>query len=228
MTQSTGSSNRPWAIVDWEVSSSSSPNSASALQTLLSSFGKQTSQVIDVPGQMLEPGRYYVTLTLTNSFGSSASALSSFFVTQLFTELASILLQGPNQKVYKASQALLYTSAVKALQCNSTINPLSTHFTWRVLANNQFQPAIVSTSPNPSIFQLPSYSLLPGITYIVQVVAVLSMGNGLTLNSSNNASVIIVSGDVVAIISGGSTRLISQDTSLSCAESYDENSADLM
>ncbi|RYG69254.1 hypothetical protein EON64_03175, partial [archaeon] len=222
-TQSTGSSNRPWAAVEWVVSSASSFNSSLALQTYLKSFGKQTSRIISVPAEMLDPGQYFVTLTLTNVMGSSASVFASFTTIQQSSELQSVLLQGPNQMIYKASQFVLLTTLVKLWHCNSSVSPAASSYTWTVLNNNQVQPAILSISLNPSAFQLPPYSLSPGTTYVVQVAVSLSLATGAVLTSSNNASITVINGDVVAIISGGSTRLISQDTSLSSAESYDEN-----
>jgi hypothetical protein len=84
------------------------------------------------------------------------------------------------------------------------------------------------------VFILPSYSLVPSLTYKVQVdvVGVItsarSSSQSSTTGSSASIFAVVAKGNIVARISGGDSRSVSvgEVVTLDAADSYDEDMAD--
>ncbi|RYH06559.1 hypothetical protein EON65_42720, partial [archaeon] len=226
-TQSTGNANRAWLRVAWAVSSLDNSTSAMQLQNYLVAFSN-TSGVIMVPQFFLQPGTYFVSLSLTNIFGVRGSTTVSFlYQTQVIAPI--VTLTGSTDQYFRANEVIRVFSNTGISTCGSNNLTASVVLRWQCIARNNNAAAAAgctSSSKNPRVFEIAAGSLLPGVVYRVQVLAFLTSSSGFLLSAVNTTAainILIMSGRVVAVIPGGNNRFVSNDTVLSSSQSYDED-----
>ena len=132
----------------------------------------------------------------------------------------------PSYRTMVASSPLTILSAVTLSNCT----PVATvNFTWTVKKNGNTINDIKSSSLDPSIFAIPTYSLVVDNNYIITVTAS-------TSTSTVNASTIVyvAHGVVTAVIVGGTYRsapvdkVLLLDASGSYDSDYPQSSASML
>lgn len=220
-TGSKGFGGRVWKRVYWEVKDSSNGLPVPSIQSHLNISGSNAMKLISVPSTLLGNATYLFSLTLTNFLGYSATG-SSFVTVSGNANLPSLTINGGNSASFYPYQAVSMSCVAALSRCaqTSTIT-----YTTRIFLNNA-QVTSTSSSIDPRTFSLAPYMLQAGKTYSVEFTAKTAATSKYSATSTTiTGSLSILSGKIVAVISGGSTRLIPVDSSfvLDASSSYDEN-----
>lgn len=224
-TLSTGNAGREWTSVSWNVTSTSGSavNSVEFLRDLLvEQSGFSTSATVVIPRGSMTFATYIVSLTLTNYLGTTRTRTISFFYGGAITTPSVSILGSNNVDIYPSNAlSLAATASISSCIIDSTLN-----FTWSIQRVDKKASAVSYSARNPRVLTLSAYSLSPGISYTVRVLATATPAGSSSFLPSSASSVVTVNvlqGSVVAVIAGGSVGFISRDHSLDCSDSYDEN-----
>eukprot|EP00981_Chlorochromonas_danica_P011158 scaffold3779_cov254-Ochromonas_danica.AAC.18 len=229
-TQSVGSFGRNWESIKWTVSTSLTSATASArnLENLLNArYTQTTSALIIIPANILAVGRYYVTLTLVNVLKLTASRTVTFSVLNSSDVLPIVQIMGSTEQYYKSSDSLKLMTHLSFAYCDESLSSKaslasSVNLVWSCWKDGILESHIVSINSNPRIFELSPYTLQVDTVYQISVSA--SFGSASWLITNSTVTIMIQPGDIHPVVMGGTIRSISQDTTIDCKNTYDENS----
>ncbi len=169
------------------------------------------------------PGIYTFTVNLTNFLG--VSGVSSRDVSFVEAVVPTILAVGSNYKIiYRSDALMLYTDTFVVIDSAGKRLRSNISYSWTVKNGNTIK-SIKSYSTDPSSFKLLPFSLKANSKYTITLTSYY-------LHANNSAQltyyVSVESGDVVAMIAGGSSIGIAPSTTiyLDASSSYDENLSD--
>jgi len=224
LTSSTGNGGRAWSSRVFTVTSSN-PNTtvAAVLQTFLNDnyvFAPATA----IPHELLGSGfSYLFRAQLCNFLGSCSFGSTS--VTVLANIVPSVTILGQNIRTVAVSSKLTVAGSAFTPQCDGSQSTVNLQYFHTVKLNNVAQLDLVSTSLDPTVLQLPAYSLTAGVVYTVS----LSVLNSVTSAAATSTITVSVAvGDLVVIIAGGVTRSLVQSSNptaitLDASNSFDED-----
>ena len=218
-SSSTGSGGRRWAKVKWYVTASDFSNTSSVGAWLTAS---SLTSPITIPSRLLKPAvTYTFTLYLQNFLGRVSSAQVQVFMSPSSVIIPTVGIAGPSVLTTTRASAITLTAFVSVPLCAAS---MTASFYWSIYNDSSTAQwrGLQSTSVDPKAFAVPAYTLLQGHTYRFRVVATLSESAG---NSSTTVSIYIAPAPVVAVISGGSNRVVVQGSPLllDASQSVDGN-----
>ena len=226
-TATTGNGGRSWTSVKWKIFFGNG-TSASSITAYMKSV-LSTGSIVTIPSSMLEARTYYVTLTVTNFLGKSASRTASFSY-GADSNIPSVKIGGSSSLMMKSSAGLELFASTELSSCASLKRQSTIKYEWKVnkVAGAQIMTTpLKSTSKSDLRFYLPAYSLSAGSLYQVQFIASALASNGFdTVTSSASVSITVSVGALVARIYGGSVRYITSNETLDASYSYDEDASD--
>jgi hypothetical protein len=210
---SSGSCHRSWARVSWSINADNCiSQNCTIIEEYLNRYYNSTSSVALFPRKLVFAGpdnawKYYVTLTLTNYFGVSASSTATVsFIGNNTVPTLSLSATGSITRYrwqpVSVSALALYSSCFKTPSQTLT-------FTWAVYNGVKLVTELRSSSLDPRQLYVPPFRLNASTTYLVKVTVAVGPNPGLFAPSAT-ASVQVVIGPtlVVAAIDGGTTRSI--------------------
>ena len=219
---STGSGGRPWSALEWVVTSSLPGDDVTGIQQVFNNTGALLGQIITIPEDLLTfQAVYSVSLTLTNYLGESNSA------TVLFTQdsnpnLPTATITGSSSlTTTRADVFIAYTEAIQAPCANDS----QLSYQWSVLLDGEEQD-FPSSSKDPATLLIDPYVLTLGATYTLRFeVTASATARYPAATAVAEAELFVENGDVVAIVSGGTYRLIyvEEDFTLDGSLSFDED-----
>ena len=226
---SSGSAGRVWSTVSWAGAVISGSASKEEILSRLKSVGLQQSvnKQLTLPRSLFSPGKYTISLTLTNYFGLSSTATAAFSVDSN-AYIPKLSFVGASSRTIKANDALTLYSKASFSSCTSTAsNSVKMVYTWTVykVTDSAYTVVPVTTfSRDASVLSLSAYSLSAGSTYRVAVNATVFVNSVQVADSVAYAAVTVSSGSIVASVTGGSVRQVGLDSSVTLALSaYDED-----
>lgn len=221
---STGSGGRAWSSVVWTVSRADALGIVAVPNVLyaLNNRGTDITSPITLARSLFTPSTYTITLTLTNFFGSSASATSIFTLDEN-PNLPVVTILGPSERTMSPKDTLaLYTSTTQA-SCAEKASTIS--YKWTVSQNGNVITK-ASTSATPTKFSLLSYSLTAGNVYTFHFEATAkATTNTAAITGRASTIVKVVDGAVVVVVVGGYKRQVPTvgQLTIDASSSYDEN-----
>lgn len=220
---SKGSAGRNWTSAVWYIRPSISADTSS-IDAYLASFGVSLGGNIVIPRSFFVVARYSFTLTLTNFFGASSSATSIVDVTAN-NAIPVLQILGSSSISMTAKDTLSIYSNAQYSSCQSASSSLKLNYKW-IIQNSAGVLSVSSTSKDPTVFSLASYSLTSGQVYTVTVNATVLQNSVTVATTQASATVTVTQGQVVAVISGGTVRQLASDLNmtLDASSSYDEDS----
>lgn len=224
-TGSSGAAGRAWSSVKWNVTTTSTSltSYATLLQSLLTSGSSTGGSIVSMPANILLPGTYYVSLTLTNFLGSSATSTQAFQYSASSTT-TSVTILGSAYVSVNAYSPLSLSSTASVVTCGAS-TAATYIFTWQAYQDGVLQ-SFQSSSNSPRLYTLPAYTFSSGLLYVMRLtVNAVSTSTGVTSSASAVAYVRVLSGSIIAQIAGASIRKISEDVSLDASSSYDQDSS---
>jgi hypothetical protein len=218
---STGSGGRPWSIVSWTVLNDNGVNIPA-----MEGFLEESSayQPITIPGFLFEAAassQYVFALQLQNFLSFSSSAIA--IVTLANPNIPQLKLNGGNSFTFLAADTVVITATASVSECLGTSSIIS--YTQEIREVTTGLLSISSVSADPRTFKLNPYTLSPG-TYSVSFFATSpAVGVYVSVTTTKSATFTISTGNVIALITGGSTRTVSlsRTLNLDASSSYDEN-----
>lgn len=215
-TLSTGGGGRSWKDAVWTFIDTTTNSDVDKVSTYLNAYviGTKLYEVVTLP-YLLPPSRYLVTLTLTNFLGYSSQGIAYVVVSS--NALLPILTYTSGRSITAYSfNAITIEVSAAASSCASTSKLTFSN----AIYLNGINQHISSTGNNPRTLVLSPYTLKAGKTY---KVIFNSTNSGVTASSS--ASLTILKGQVISIISGGTTRLgpLDEVLKLDASPSYDQD-----
>ena len=210
-----GHGNKPWKSIEWNVEcvavSQQSPNITNILN-YLNQNGSTIDKIIEVPNYLLwksypkflECSLISFSLKLENVFLKSNVATTTVKINRN-KELPTALVNAPI-KAYRNQEFAIYGSGMLSA-CPDAINTNDLRYVWNVYQEYNFEPTIVTTSKDPSLFLLPPFTLQSNKAYTIQLMV--SMVSRKVLISTTTSKVVVFSADIVPVISGGPERLVS-------------------
>lgn len=223
-TAASGSAGRPWANLQWSVSSNSrfTNISRSVEDYLNTNFVTSTSQLITVPRSLLDPGRtYYISLILTNFLGSTGIGTVTVSMTQS-ANVPQVRVYGSSLVSYRWQPLTLFASA-DFPPCVAVANQ-SISYVWTVYDGLQQVNSISSISREPRYFRVNAYTFDVGKNYTIKAMALIrNTRTNTSLYGSSSFSVFIGRSGIFAQISGGAMQTVSsnQIAVLDASLSYD-------
>ena len=219
-SSSTGSGGRQWAQIKWYVSASDFSNTSSIVARLTT---KSLTSPIIVPSRLLKSAvTYTFTLYVRNFLGKVMSGHAIVYMSPSSVLLPTVGILGPSVLTTTRSASFTLTASVSIPSCATSMTTAS--FSWRVYNDSSAAPwlGLQSTSVDPKSFAAPAYTLAKGHTYRFTVTVTLSGSIGY---SSASTSVYVAPAPVVALISGGSNRVVVQGSPLllDASQSIDGN-----
>ena len=175
---------------------------------LNSRYNLSTSVFVNIPGNMLTTGRYILELKLDSAYGCHDAVNSSFTVIpgdiQLQVNIAEL---SPMSLLRNDSLNLHMTTAlISCLSSSLVVSKIAT--SWSIHHGLE-KLDLNSTSLDPRIFSLPAYTLNITTTYTVTAFGSFTTADGRVYNGSASIDVQVSSAGVVALIAGGSSRVVS-------------------
>lgn len=211
---SSGNGGRPWAMIDWTVTSLDGSDTT-AIKAMLSTSSLTTPFVI--PPTMLHPTTYYITLVLRNFMNLNGRSRTLAVVVDHTRNLPNVYLDRHIEIAVQAKNPLMVTAFGAPPGCT----PSETlTYDWKISKDYEVSN-MVSASPDPRKFTLPSGALTPKNVYQVVVTV--------TSSSQKNAFGIVYvtanEGALVAKIADGDVRLVGISTTnvMDASSSYDED-----
>jgi hypothetical protein len=226
-----------WSKVQWYVTGRNEPPLNLTLAPVLALmngpvYAGSTQKLITIPRKMVSAGTYNFSLYVQNQFGLEDFKMISVAVVDR-VEPPQICVTGPQNSIQYSWQPTVLTSSLAVASCYVPFFEVLS-VTWNVYRNGiDYVPTLVSSSSDVQTFRLPSYSLLPLSSYVVEVV----VARGRSVNASSrlsSATFAITTGHVpvTAFILGGAIQMASVDQllRLDASQSYDgdNNSATLV
>jgi len=208
-TNSKGFAGRPWQSVEWSVVSPTVPiANTTVITNYLNSYYQTTNQLIVIPNSILLIGSYSISLQLTNFLSQSAIASVTTTV-KASSNIPRVSISGPSSITTFRNQSLSIIALATIPSCDGS-NSLTVglYYQWFIYKGTTLL-SLQSTSLDPKIFSLRSFTLDSATSYTVQV-AVSTTGS---VSGSSSASVSVQVGQsagVKAVIRGGSQRTVTK------------------
>ena len=222
-TSSIGSGGRPWASSTITVASTAL-NNITMLQNYLEA-SHSLFPASPIPTAVLNRGfSYTFYVTLCNFL--NVCSVGNRRVTVQDSVVPLVTIGGAATRVIRPSDRLDVSATAVINSCGGGSTSAGLQFGWTVFENNVRNLGIVSISSNPAAFKLDAYTLEAGFTYRLVLAATITA----TLSTaSTTVSVLVVPGDVVAVLASGTDRSVRlNDTiTLDASPSYDEDIPDL-
>ena len=162
-------------------------------------------------------------------FACSSTNHQLVILDKIYSGTPSVKIFGNNQRMIMKKDWLELKAKAYVASCNGTsfYQIDNIHFKWSINKNNLYPISLKSTSNDPSIFRLSSYSLESNSIYYITVVC--SRDNQ-TYTSSSSVSVSIETGDIHAIINLGNDFTIRKNDSgiIDGSNSYDDDQNPLL
>jgi hypothetical protein len=225
---SVGSAGRSWDTVSFAVSTT--PTSASAADRLLQFLyhNYTLSPPLPVPSTVLAKGyAYSLKVTLCNFLRACGSATKVVSVADTVAPVPVVTIAGQSVRTVYRTDALSVLADAYTQSCSGAKSSAGLQYSWVMTqllpgASAYTNATLRSTSQNPTVFKLPSYSLTVGAVYTVTVSA-LSMLSG--QRSSAVVQLKVLQSDLVAVLKGGSTRyaMVGEVVTLDASSSYDKD-----
>ena len=224
LTASTGSGGRPWAEVTVNVSSVLVSNRSLISASRITDFYRD-DYALSPPtpltsDYMVENSSYAFTVRLCNYLQQCNSASVTVDVMKLNVIPIVTVAGSPSRRV-KRSQTLSISADAYVSYCNSSSRYSDMILHWEVSEKGVTIDHLSSTSRDPFKFMLPGLSLSAGHSYTVTIVVTDKLFGG---QASASVFVEITPSDVVAVITGGASRIWSVDDgniTVDASNSYD-------
>jgi hypothetical protein len=175
---------------------------------------------IEIPASFLDVTTYQITLTLKNFlYGQTTSSVSVVISNSVSKPIVTVL---GGKSISTVSSAAITQYGTADLPSCAVATRLS--YKWIVLSSTS-HVEITSTSNNPKLLSLPSYTLDVGLEYNAILTVTSFVRNSTAGVSSASLTIYVESGNVVAVISGGSLRsaAIANALVVDGSESYDDD-----
>ena len=219
-TLSSGTGGRPFSALQWSVTAANGEDT-SAIVSALEAYGVTTNAILSLPPTIFSLTRYSISLTLTNFLGQSGSATAQLELNSN-PNLPTVKLSGPSVVSINPSQTLAVYSETSRSGCSET--PVIT-YSYAVL-QDVLDLGLTSAGSDPTSLVLAPYTLELGAVYTVRLTATAAAtANHPEATATATQTVVVVDGDVVPVVAGGLSRLVSVDGPLliDASRSYDEN-----
>ena len=224
LTASTGSGGRPWAEVTVNVSSVFVSNRSLISASRITDFYRD-DYALSPPtpltsDYMVENSSYAFTVRLCNYLQQCNSASVTVDVMKL-NVIPIVTVAGSPSRRMKRSQTLSISTDAYVSYCNSSSRYSDMILHWEVSEKGVTIDHLSSTSRDPFKFMLPGLSLSAGHSYTVTIVVTDKLFGG---QASASVFVEITPSDVVAVITGGASRIWSVDDgniTVDASNSYD-------
>ena len=207
LTASSGSGGRPWNEVTINVSSISTSNRSLMSASRMSAFYHDDYALFPptplAADYMVENTSYAFTVRLCNYLQRCNSSSVTIEVKNM-NVIPIAIIGGSQSRRIKRSQTLIISADAHVAYCNSSNRYSDMILHWKVSENGVRMENLLSTSKDPYKFILPSFVLNAGHSYTVTIFAIDQRFGG---QSSASVIVDVVPSDVVAIISGGASRV---------------------
>lgn len=217
-SSSSGSAGRSWSTAAITVQATS--GSVGELQKFFNSTYK-FSPPTAIPSAYLYASTFTFTLTLCNFLGGCSFGSAVVSVVDAVVPMVTIF-GSPVRQQYRKSPLSIQADAFEA-SCNSTqLDRSGLIYQWSVTNSSGDVLPVVSTSKQRGNFGLGAFSLLANQVYTITLTATDSVT--FTFGSAS-VQVSILSGALVAVVSGGSSRGVTANSALSldASNSYDED-----
>jgi hypothetical protein len=225
---SVGAAGRAWDTVSFAVSTT--PTSTNAAGGLLQFLTRNytLSPPLPVPSAVLVRGySYSIKITLCNFLKACGSATKVVTVAETVASVPVVTIAGQSARTVYRTDALSVVADAYTQSCSGAKSSAGLQYSWAMTqllpgASAYTNATLRSTSQNPTVFKLPSYSLTVGAVYTVTVNA-LSMLSG--QRSSAVVQLKVLQSDLVAVLKGGSTRyaMVGEVVTLDASSSYDKD-----
>jgi hypothetical protein len=239
VSSSRGSGGRPFQTVSFGItstnhSSSVSRTSLALILRFLDSNSSLTSR-FSVPRSLFVQGETYtMTVRLCNFVGGCGESRHSFDVLGL-ENVPMVSINSVKEREMKRKSQLLVSGQAYTSICGGGQSVSNLQFSWKMemisslpsYSSNSSSASLRdfrSTSNDPRSFRLAPYSLEVGSSYSLT----LTVRHTISSQSSSSSILIrVLRGDVVAVISGSSEKVLIVDGQLLLdgSESYDEDSS---
>jgi hypothetical protein len=220
-SSSSGNGGRDWLEMTWSIVSAGADRSqVDSILAILNASDIASS--IDIPASLLQVTTYTVTLTLTNFLLAQKSSTATFTVSSDVNRPV-IDIPGNLAPTIKTSDSIVRYGFATLPTC-ATASALS--YTWTIVRTSDNQ-IYSSATANPRLLRISSYTLAAGYQYVATFTVTSLTSKTVVLSSSSSVITIFVeSGNVVAVISGGSYRSVPvrKVLTLNGSLSYDEDS----
>jgi hypothetical protein len=225
LTSSSGAGGRLWKSVSFLVGGPS-PN-ISSMQAFLSAISSNPSSVrspVVIPNSLLTSGfAYSLEVRLCNFLGACGLGVKRFVVSSSKNVPMVLLHSGAGISIFRNSSLTLSCDAYISA-CGGGESRGELLFSWVLSETNVLlsSPIMQSVSVNPREFKLPSYRLRVGSLYNLTLTV---KHTRWMKSSSVSLNVLIKSGDLVCILTGGDELGLRIDGSLllDMSKSYDSN-----
>jgi hypothetical protein len=205
ISASTGSAGRIWQSYRFEVTGDD-PNTVSFLQSFFHRNFSVTSPV-SIPARRLTSGNYLIGVTLCNFLGFCSFRQKSFEA--LTRKVVTLMSPGSSERTLTTQSELTISTTAFVSLCSGLLSNASLSYSWVVLKEKQTQN-ITNISRDPSKFRLKPFTLLPGLSYEIQV----SVSSRIALASSLSIYVLVKRSNVVAALSNPAKSSVRQGDSL--------------
>lgn len=224
---SSGHGGRPWKSANWVVRANVPGIDTSELQNRLNGLGTKLAESLRfLASRYATLGvQYTISLSVTNFLGRSSSASVVFTLSDNPNFPIVQILGDTAIAVSPLNTITVFASSGKSVCAEKSV--IFTTF-WTVYASDNSVVNFRSTSVNPNVLLLPSHSLSPGSRYrVVVTTSVTASVANPAVSASAEAYVSVSTGKVVAVVRGGSSRLVlpAELIYIDASNSYDENVA---
>jgi hypothetical protein len=220
LSQSYGSGGRAWEKVTLGVTTGSS--TGPALKAFLNSSDFLT-RAVSIDSNLLEAGfSYTLDIELCNFLGGCTSEQTVIDVQMDALPYVSVI-GSASRSVYVYEQLKLEAFASLPLCGGSFVALSKLSFSWAVTTLAGAPVAATQTSTDKTKFALSAYALSSGVSYKV-ICTVLNVDTPSQVSSAS-VKVLVKSGNVVAKISGTTSRLLPFDSAISLdgSKSFDQD-----
>jgi hypothetical protein len=219
LTLSIGAAGRPWASSVFNVTTRPySVAVASRLHLfLLRNYTMDPPTLI--PSSVLTKGyRFRIHVTLCNFLGYCGSNYQDTFVSSSTNAITAVTIVGWNTRSVLRSSPLSIAATAVASSCANAELAEKAVYSWQAVRGDSQEVVAKSPSSDPMLFSLPAYSLARDNTYIVTLFATVR-----GTRTSASAKVVVLPGELVPVIPGGTARYIYPRDSvlLDASQSYD-------
>ncbi len=212
----------------WTVYSISGLTDTSNIEAILNSYGVDCIRSFSFSRSLLglvPEDEFSLSLQITNWMGYTASS-TVIIKTSLQSDVPRLVIFDGRAKYMTASQVFDTFAKAYYSSCDTRKNVM--RYSWSLLdatdTRNKTLLSMVSSSNDPTIYELPSYSFTPRHIYELRLEVSI---NGLKANltAAGSLSIIVNPGRVHAVILGGSRRSFpyNMNVTIDGSASYDED-----
>ena len=219
LSGSHGSGGRPWDSITFSVSSSA-PNVTTLEEYLNDHY--RFSPPTAIGHQLFQKSfSYTFTVTMCNFLSYCSQNMATVVILNLIVPTITII--GPQVLTQSRSTPLAVVTNAFTANCDGSTSTQFLQYSWSLTAPTAIQqPAMSSSSRDPSKYLLPPFSLKTSIMYTLTATVTNAASKK---SASTSVQVFVQPSILVAVISGGasqSARLNSQ-LSLDASGSYDQD-----